>query len=80
MDEIREKALKAKIEASRLRKQARILERRRKALLAQEKRNVEELALEEEVGSVTDPGPVGPVVGSSGPTVEETIRSPTGLS
>ena len=44
------------------------------------KRNVEELTLEEEVGSVTGPGPIGPVVGSSEPIVEETIRSPTGFS
>ena len=82
MDEIREKVFKAEVKASRLRKQTRILEKRRKALLAQEKRNIEKLILEKEIGSVAGPGPIGPVVevSSSEPIVEETIRSPSGLS
>ena len=68
---LREKRLKAEIEAVRLRKQERLIQKRRKELWAREKRNVEKLALEE--GSSVE-------VGSSEPVVEETIRSPTGLS
>ena len=71
---LREKRLKAEMEAVRLRKQERLVQKRRKELWAQEKRNVEELALEEGEGeSLVEVRP-------SGPTVKETIGSPTGFS
>ena len=41
---------------------------------------MEKLVLEEGVRSITNPGPIGPVVRLSEPIVEEIIRSPISLS
>src|SRR2546421_2138283 len=72
-EELREKRLKAEMEAARLRKQERLFQKRRRKLLARERQNIEELEADEE--SVA-----GVETGTGFPPSAVAPGSPTGLS